>query len=225
MRETNAIGVGRGQRNNREFCVKEQKKIRHARHARTSPGQATLTSHRSGKPRTKQTTVSWIKRKCWECPLAARTSRAPTDTQKKGNMHGSARETCRPQKGGGPVTKSDYKSTLTILVDETDRRRTVCVRPTQLGWAAARESIKRFAEENKKKDRHARTSPGQRPPRPHTRSGKPSKKQTTVSRIKRKCWECPLGARTSRAPTDTREKATCTAVLERLAAPKKVAGR
>ena len=97
---------------------------------------------------------------------------------RKGNTHGSAGETCRPQKGGGPVRKSEYISTLPMLVDTTDRRRTHCVRPTPLGWAAAREAIERFAEENKKRldTRFTRAHPRARPPRPHTRSGKPRKK-------------------------------------------------
>ena len=70
---------------------------------------------------------------------------------KRGNMHGIAGETCRPKRwlAGGKI---EYKSTLPILVDTTDRRRTGCVRPTPLGCAAASETIERFAEENKKKD-------------------------------------------------------------------------
>ena len=138
----------------------------------------------------------------------------------RGNMHGSAGETCRPKRWLAGE-KSEYKSTLPILVDTTDRRRTFCVRPTPLWWAAAREAIESFAEENKKTDWTRAHIPG--PGHPDLTQGAASqvKKQTPVSLIKRKCCECPLAARTSRAPTDTRNKATCTGVLEILAAPKK----
>ena len=99
-------------------------------------------------------------------------------THKRGNMQGSAGETCHPKRWLAGE-KSEYKSTLPILVDTTDRRRTHCVRPTQLWWAAAREPIESFAEETKKKirhTRHARISPGQATPTSHKERRQAKKK-------------------------------------------------
>ena len=142
---------------------------------------------------------------------------------------GSAGETCPPQKGGWPVRKSEDKSTLPILVDNTDRRRTVCVRPTPLGWGRGQRSNREFCGREQKKDRHARharTSPGQATPTSH------KERQATRKKGKPQFPGAKGNAGNARLPPAYQEcqqthgkKATCTGLLERLAAPKKVTGQ
>ena len=146
----------------------------------------------------------------------------------KGTMRGSAGETYRPPKRWLAVEKSEYTSTLPILVDTTDRRRTPCVRPTQLWWALARESIESFAEENKKKirhARHARTSPGQATPTSHKERQAKKKSKPQFPGSKGNAGNARLPPAHQERQQTHEKKATCTGLLERLAAPKKVAGR